>query len=758
MSENPFAPLGSEPPENTGDGLPPPPVYTCVMPVPVDAPKPVFNHPKLGEPSGVWTYRNAEGAILGYALRFDGPDGKQFRPLAVFSPEGSRRLIWRYEAFPAPRPLFGLDLLAAHPDATVVVVEGEKAAEAGRRLLPDHVVVTSPNGSKSASRADWSPLKRRPVVIVPDADEPGTRYAADVARLVAEAGAISVTVCSPPEGVAKGWDLADLEAEGEGAAARALALIISARPIGGDIAEAEGTGTTASNVISLAAVKRGRGRPRKIRPAEASADSIENEIAARVRDSDVLLAYLADACLWRDLREVSYATFPIAEHYESWPVDSTPFRRWLTARYLDEYGRVPSSVAIDSALRGADALSYKNKPTGVWVRVGARGGNYYIDLCDKEWRAIEIRPDGWSILSNHDLPFIRNPGMRALPEPVECVEHDIKTLLAPFTSNVEPDDFPIVVAWMLGALRSIGPFPIMVLNSRQGSGKSTLSNLLRSLIDPNEADARTPPRDERDLFIASMKSQVQSFDNISALAAWLGDALCRISTGAGYATRKLGSDTEEVIIRVCKPILLNGIPNIVTQPDLADRAMVVRLRPISDAHRISSEDFDRLWAEARPKVLGVLLDAMSRGLADIDKREFDKMSRLAGFMKFACAALPGAGVDPEEFLKAYAQNRREISEAAFEANPVATAIFAFVTKEYPTGWHNTATALLREIEREEFTPFSTQKSAAWPKGVASLGNHLERAIPLLDHVGLSVIKRHSGERLISIVPREKRSS
>jgi putative DNA primase/helicase len=81
--------------------------------------------------------------------------------------------LGRWESWATPRPLYGLQGLAERPDAQVVVTEGEKAADAAGTLLPAMVAVTSPNGSKSAGKADWSPLHGRRLVIWPDADSAG---------------------------------------------------------------------------------------------------------------------------------------------------------------------------------------------------------------------------------------------------------------------------------------------------------------------------------------------------------------------------------------------------------------------------------------------------------------------------------------------------------------------------------------------------------------------------------------------------------
>src|SRR5437764_7113455 len=85
-----------------------PAMHLPVLPVPKDAPRPPTAHPTLGKPSMTWTYRNAASAILGYALRFDRPDGKQFRPLTLWRRAAGGALEWRWEAWPTKRPLYGL--------------------------------------------------------------------------------------------------------------------------------------------------------------------------------------------------------------------------------------------------------------------------------------------------------------------------------------------------------------------------------------------------------------------------------------------------------------------------------------------------------------------------------------------------------------------------------------------------------------------------------------------------------------------------
>lgn len=172
----------------------------------------VIRHHRFGVASAFWSYLDADGRLFGAVCRFDLPDGgKDVVPLSWCRHTDGRE-AFRWLAFGKPRPLYGLDRLAADPTAGVLIVEGEKAAQAARKICPG-VVVTWPGGSKAVRFVDWSPLAGRKVVIWPDRDEAGMDAAHAVAKALAGIAA-KVRVVTPPAGAMDGWDLADAVAEG----------------------------------------------------------------------------------------------------------------------------------------------------------------------------------------------------------------------------------------------------------------------------------------------------------------------------------------------------------------------------------------------------------------------------------------------------------------------------------------------------------------------------------------------------------------
>ena len=234
-----------------------------------------------------------------------------------------------------------------------------------------------------------------------------------------------------------------------------------------------------------------------------------------------------------------------------------------------------------------------------------------------------------------------------------------------------------MVAWALAVLRNRGPYPVIVLSGEQGSAKSTVSAILRSLLDPNSAPLRALPREDRDLFIAANNSHVLAFDNVSGLQPWISDTLCRLSTGGGFAVRQLYTDRDEVLFDAVRPVILNGIEDIAARPDLADRAIFLTLESIPEERRRPEAELWAAFETERPRILGALLDAVVQGLRRLPDTKLERLPRMADFALWASACEPAIW-PPGTFWSAYCGNRDEAVENVIEADPVAAVVRALM--------------------------------------------------------------------------------
>jgi putative DNA primase/helicase len=683
--------------------------WKIIVPVPSGTKAAPKQHSKLGKPTTVWTYTDAEGQLLGYVCRFDVSGDKEFRPLTLWRSKADGTVIWRWMSWETPRPLYGLQRLAERPSAPVVLTEGEKACDAAARLLPAFAAVTNPNGAKSADKADWSPLRGRAVTIWPDADAAGLAFAKAAAKAILAAGAVSVAIISPPHGVAVGWDAADAVAAGWDEK-RAAELVASAKPFND------------------------QSTPRSRRPRQR-----DDVIGAVINTEGVEL--------WHDPSGATYATVPVSGHLENWSLRAFGFERWVSGFYYRKTGLALPAQSLDDIKRTLDIKAYEDgREYEPFVRVGSYNGSIYLDLCDDAWRAVEITAKGWRVVERPAVKFLRPASARALPEPQAG---DKIEQLRGFVNVANEDDFKLIVSWLVAALRPGSPFPILIVNGTQGTGKSVLCHLLRSLIDPDIAMICAAPKNEQDLVLAASNTWISAFDNLSDVSGFLPDALCRLASGAGFRTRALHTNRDEAVFSVQRPILLNGIPTLTEQADVGRRSVVINLATIPPERRQAEADFWLEFHSVRGRILGAMLDGVSRALSAINSIKIEKPGSMADFEKWSMAAAPAFGWKGTDFQIAYRKNQTVVVDDTFEADAVAVAVKDFMEK-HPERWEGTSTDLL--VVLDDVTPERIRKSKSWPKTPAQLGNRIKRAMPLLEHKGFTVDRRHSGTRTITIVP------
>jgi hypothetical protein len=310
--------------------------------------------------------------------------------------------------------------------------------------------------------------------------------------------------------------------------------------------------------------------------------------------------------------------------------------------------------------------------------------------------------------------------------------------LAPFLNLARESDFVLVVAWLLGALRAGGPYPALAIAGEQGSAKTVLSKLLRALIDPSIAPVRALPRDERELFISANNSHVLAFDNVSSMPPWLSDTLCRLASGGAFSTRRLFTDQDEILFTAARPVILNGIEDIVTRADLADRAIQLTLAPIAERRRRAES---ALWWEleqVRPYIIGALLDAAAHGLQMLPGVRLNRLPRMADFALWATAC-ESAFRPRGTFETAYSRNRCDAIENIVDADPVAARVCEIMAER--AEWTGRASDLLLAGINGAGNPIVR---SGWPKSPRALAGRLRRAQTFLRTLGIEIVFSREG--------------
>ncbi|MCK5943351.1 MAG: hypothetical protein KAI24_15325, partial [Planctomycetes bacterium] len=609
---------------------------------------------------------------------------------------------WAFGSIPAPRPLYRLkELVSAPANKPVLIFEGEQKADLAAKL--GFVATTCSQGAGNAKLTDFSPLNNRPVYLFPDNDEPGREHMHDVARRAGEANAACVRIVALPNLPEKG-DIVDYHRAREQAGLDDGAITEELRAALKAASEANIDPTDSDDALD--------------------GGSDDCSIADRI------VALASVATFFHDESGEPFATIEVDGHCETWHVASERFARWLASIYYRSHAKAVPPASMTTAIGQLKAIAqFDGEQRPVYKRVAQVEGDIWVDLCDDEWRAVKVTRSGWSVVDAPPVCFVRKSGMKSLPAP----KHGLGNFdrLFDLLHFHDADLRLLVTAWIVNTLVPSSSYPILAVTGEQGSGKTTFSRALQRLVDPHEMEGRSPPRSEEDIAVAAQHAHVLTYENLSGVSANLSDSLCRVATGAAFAARKLYPDCDERQLRFCQPIIVNGIDDLATRSDLADRMICVQLAQIQKGQRQTESDLWTAFEAIAHELLGAALDLVSGVLAADDVNV--PLERMADYSTIGAKVAKTLGLEAPAFSDAYRANRDLASQAALETSAIGPVILRLVRT---TTFNGLMGGLLRQLQ--SIADQHEQRHPEWPNTPRKLGNELRRLSPNFTRVGVQV--------------------
>lgn len=451
-----------------------------------------------------------------------------------------------------------------------------------------------------------------------------------------------------------------------------------------------------------------------------------------------------------DQNDEPYCRFKIGGMYKVSKLHSRSFKTWFMKLYWDENKKSLSTDAFNTALDVLEGnIRASSSKKQLYNRIAHINDELWYDLADSNGQAVRVAMSGWNIEIPPTL-FKRYEHHKEQFSPER--DGDAKLLLK--YVNIQEKHQLLFLVYMISCFINGFPHPLLLVHGPQGSAKSTLSKILRAVIDPSKIEVAGFPRSSEDLVQLASHNSFIIFDNVSKLSLRDSDILCKIVTGSSFAKRKLYTDDDDHIIRVQGCVGLNGINLVGTQPDLLERSIIIELEALDPKKRKQEKELWKEFQSDLPKILGGIFDVLSNALIYVENIEIKKLPRMADFAQWGEAISIALGFEENAFIQAFEENANVQHSVVLEDDLVA--VLTQKLMECQDRWNGSATLYftsLKEIADE--SGIDLKAEYGYPRTASSLSKRLKRIEPNLRSIGISV--RWEKSRMERVIVLEKTS-
>ena len=482
-------------------------------------------------------------------------------------------------------------------------------------------------------------------------------------------------------------------------------------------------------------------KTRKAQPENESSGESKNQV-------DRLIHITKEkATLFHDEDNQGFARIQMQDHEETLNLDSKDFKYWLNNQFYNSTGKSPNSDAINQAINTLNAIAvHEGELNKLSLRVAKSNDIFWYDIANDEWQMVKITPYGWMVKDQSLALFRRYANTAPQVTPEHTDNHNLEMLNKYFNLK-NKEDFVLMYACVASFLIPEIPHPAIIFYGDKGSAKTTAQRVIRKIVDPAKLETTFFPNDSRELALQLMNNYAPAFDNLDGLKNYQSDILCQAVTGGGTSRRKLYTDTDEVIIKFKRCIMLNGINLVAERDDLLDRSIIIRLDRISKDNRKEEAEFWNEFQEELPYILGSLFNVIAKAMEIHPNVKLDNLPRMADFARWGYALTEAMGISGDKFLNIYYDNIAKTNEEAVLSNMVSSAVLEFM--EGRKSWKGTASVLFDELTNLDV---SHEKDKNWVKNPQMLSREINMMSSALADQGIEVKKyREGNNRMIELL-------
>lgn len=396
-----------------------------------------------------------------------------------------------------------------------------------------------------------------------------------------------------------------------------------------------------------------------------------------------------------------------------------------------------------------DGQKSKGKITqSIRVARAANSSKFYFSLNNADNKAVEISESDWSIVS--EPPFFRrfdHIAEQALP----YKNGNFKKIEA-FINIDNEDDKNLLLVWIIAQFIPDIEKPLLAIHGPQGSAKSTLSTIIRMLIDPSRLMLVTFPATTNELVQNLYQNYLPVYDNISKISNSQSDTLCRAVTGGGIQKRKLYTDDKTVTWSFKRGIIINGIDHVLNRPDLLERSISIKTKRVKGSFLPKEEIFEK-YRNDLPDVLGGVFEILSKVLAlqAAGAATPSRLPRMAEFARWGFLIAETIGIGGEEFIRVYEKNINSHNEKVVLDNLVTLSLIKLLRDEPKNTWNGSMKALLEELNKVRISIGYENPPKGWPLDPSHLSRELNNFMVNLEGVGIFYENKRTNEGALASI-------
>jgi len=469
-----------------------------------------------------------------------------------------------------------------------------------------------------------------------------------------------------------------------------------------------------------------------------------------------LLNIIEDLDFFLDELEEPNIVIPIEGHKELWHYESHKVEQYLYQEYLKRHNTVPNTDSMNTILKIISTKAHMEKNRrDLYRRIGKdQKGDFYYDLCDENWSAVKIEAGQIELVDQQPLIFTRNKNMKEQLRPVLDLESPAESL-AKILKHVTLEGSGNQLLYQVYLVTNLIPDiskPVLVVHGQKGSAKSTFLRITKHFVDPARMDLLTMPNSKKDMIISLQNNYFTCYDNLSSLSKMKSDLLCIAATGGAFSTRTLYTTKDETIMSFKRPVAIDGINLVTTEPDLIDRSLIFELERIRDDNYVEDS---KIWADYQsdlPEILGGAMLILSKAMEIYPEIEPEKLGRMAEFSKWGFSVAEAMGIGGDVFLKAYFANQDGSNLEVVSNHPLAASMFKFM--EGKDEIQGTVAEILNKLISVARKNSISTDADQFPGSASALSRRLKEVKSNLEDVGIYYEKKKKSRAKILTITNE----